>query len=71
MALPEHIQGNRFQKWADVYGRAFGFLVTRRGNWVELHKAGQTFECMSAQGVQNVCHDRPVTFNPNLHNTAV
>lgn len=46
---------NRFQKWADIYARAFGFTVTTRGNWVELHRDGETHECMSVQGVQDVC----------------
>lgn len=46
---------NTFQKWADDYARSFGFLVTLRGNWVELHKDGETFECMSVQGVQDIC----------------
>lgn len=46
---------NRFQKWADDYGRAFGFLVTPRHNWVELHKDGERFECFTVQGVQDTC----------------
>lgn len=46
---------NSFQKWADDYARAFGFIVSLRGNWVELHRNGETTECMSAQGVQAVC----------------
>ena len=46
---------NRFQKWAGDYARAFGFQVTLKGNWVELHKGGETYECMSVQGVQAIC----------------
>lgn len=49
---------NSFQKWADDYARAFGFIVTLRGNWVELHKDGKTIECMSVQGVQAACAER-------------
>lgn len=51
---------NSFQKWAGDYARAFGFVVTLRGNWVELLKDGETFECMSVQGVRAACgRDRP------------
>jgi len=46
---------NRFQKWADAYGRAFGFVVQPKGNWVVLYKDGEEIECMSAQGVQAAC----------------
>jgi hypothetical protein len=46
---------NSFQKWADVYARAFGFVVAPKGNWVELHRNGQIHECMSVAGVQKVC----------------
>jgi hypothetical protein len=46
---------NQFQKWAHDYARAFGFIVTTRGNWVELHRNGETIECMSVQGVQEAC----------------
>lgn len=46
---------NNFQRWADSYARAFGFLVTLKGNWVELHRDGETVECMSVQGVQAAC----------------
>ncbi|CAK7259113.1 MULTISPECIES: hypothetical protein [unclassified Shinella] len=51
---------NSFQKWADDYARAFGFVVTLRGNWVELHKDGKTYECMSVQGVQAVCDGKEI-----------
>ena len=46
---------NSFQKWADSYARAFGFVVTLKGNWVELTRNGETIECMSAAGVQTAC----------------
>lgn len=46
---------NSFQKWADDYARAHGFIITLRGNWVELHKDGRSIECMSADGVQRAC----------------
>lgn len=46
---------NSFQKWADDYARAHGFVVTLTGNWVELHKGDISETCMSAQGVQSVC----------------
>lgn len=46
---------NRFQKWADDYARAFGFIVTMKGNWVEIRGGNQTIECMSVQGVQDAC----------------
>lgn len=46
---------NRFQKWADVYGRAFGFVVQPRGNWVVLYRDGEEIECMSVAGVQAAC----------------
>lgn len=46
---------NSFQKWAMDYARAYGFAVTTKGNWVELHKDGQTHECFSVQGVQQIC----------------
>lgn len=45
---------NSFQKWAADYARAFGFIVTPRGNWVELHKDGERFECFTVRGVQEV-----------------
>ena len=48
---------NSFQKWASDYARAFGFVVTMRGNWVELHKDGKTHECLSVAGVQKVCEE--------------
>lgn len=50
---------NSFQKWADSYARAFGFVVTMRGNWVELHCNGHTIECMSVAGVQKACDALP------------
>lgn len=46
---------NQFQAWASDYARAFGFIVTPRGNWVNLTRAGETTECMSVEGVQQAC----------------
>lgn len=46
---------NRFQKWADLTGRAYGFIVTFTGNWVTLRKDGKEFECMSVDEVRRVC----------------
>lgn len=47
---------NRFQKWADNYARAFGFVVEPRGNWVALYKDGvEIAECMTVAGVQALC----------------
>ena len=46
---------NRFQKWADDYARAFGFVVVPHANWVDLHRNGETIECMTAEGVQRAC----------------
>ena len=46
---------NQFQIWANDYARAFGFVVTLRGNWVMLHRNGHEIECMTAQGVQAAC----------------
>lgn len=42
---------NSFQEWATEYVKQFGFTATIKGNWVELHKDGETIECMSYQGV--------------------
>lgn len=52
---PVYVNINSFQQWASDYARAFGFVVTLKGNWVELHKDGETIECMSAEGVQAAC----------------
>jgi hypothetical protein len=46
---------NSFQKWADHYARAYGFVVTLRGNWVELHKERNVYECLSMAGVKDIC----------------
>lgn len=46
---------NRFQTWAFYYAGAHGFLVTRKGNWVELEKGGEVIECMSQAGVEHIC----------------
>lgn len=52
---PVYVNMNQFQQWASDYARAFGFVVTLKGNWVELTRNGETIECMSAQGVQAAC----------------
>lgn len=47
---------NRFQKWADNYARAFGFVVVPQGNWVVLFKDGiEIAECFTVAGVQACC----------------
>lgn len=46
---------NSFQKWADAYARAFGFVVTTRGNWVDLNRDGHSHECMTTAEVQRIC----------------
>ena len=47
---------NSFQKWADWYGRAHGFLVLPCGNWVRMSKGGKDFGAvMSVQGVRALC----------------
>ena len=49
---------NRFQKWADWTARAYGFIVTPKGNWVELTRNGETIECMSVDGVRAACETK-------------
>ncbi|ODT60974.1 MULTISPECIES: hypothetical protein [Paracoccus] len=46
---------NSFQKWADDYGRAHGFIVLMTGNWVTMLKDDLSEVCHSAAGVQAVC----------------
>ena len=46
---------NSFQKWADDYARAFGFIVRPFANWVILERDGQPIEVMSVRGVQDLC----------------
>lgn len=53
----EEAARNRFQRWAAAYAVIFGFKVTRRGNWVDLERDGQTYECMTYEGVERVCRE--------------
>ena len=45
---------NSFQKWADWYGRAHGYVVIPHGNWVILSKDGEFNERMSVSGIQRL-----------------
>ena len=56
---------NSFQKWANDYANNHGFTVTLRGNWVELHKDYETFECMSEEGVLRQCRGVTLAHDPN------
>lgn len=49
---------NTFQRWASDYARAFGWIVTPKGNWIEMARDGETHEVMSAEGVQALCQTR-------------
>ena len=55
-AEPVPREANSFQRWANDYARAFGFVVALKGNWVELTRNGETTQCMSVEGVQNACN---------------
>jgi len=46
---------NTFQRWANDYARAFGFIVTLQGNWVKIHKDGESQDCLSVSGMQAAC----------------
>lgn len=41
---------NSFQKWADDYARAFGFIVTPVANWVRVSKGAIDQHVYSAKG---------------------
>lgn len=46
---------NSFQRWASDYAARSGFVITNKGNWVELRRGRNTYECMSVAGVRSAC----------------